>query len=168
MWLAIGLLAFVLAGTYIYLNKMDSELTNGVQEYNLNATEAKVELEKSFETLTPQGEMPEYEKKSEFALLQEVHGMTHQKVQADKKWGSSEITKDKVVKLYEVVENKKFNKTNIQRMLLDILEPWTRGDFSNAVTAHNRIWEYQDGNIGEATRLLTPQEEHAYIEKHFR
>lgn len=53
-------------------------------------------------------------------------------------------------------------------MLLDILEPWTTRDFSNAVSAHNRIWAYQKGNIGKATRLLTPQEELEYIEDEFR
>lgn len=164
----IGLLTAVLMGVYLYLNKAGTEPANTGKVDSESEAEAKDELEKSFETSTPEGEMPDYDKKGELALLQEVHGMTHQKVQADKKWGSSEITKDKVLKLYDVVENKKFEDKNIQRILINILEPWTRGDFSNAVTAHNKIWDYLDGNIGKATRLLTPKEEQEYIEKYFR
>lgn len=109
--------------------------------------------------------MVKYDYMGKGGLIQEVHDMTHQKVYAKQKWGSSEITADKVQKLYEVVIDNQFE---TKEMLLEILEPWTRGDFSNAVRAHNKIWSYQNGTIGKATRLLTPEEELAYIEKHFR
>ena len=125
----------------------------------------KQKLKKSFQTEGSKLKMMKYELLGKGGLIQEVHDMTHQKVYAKQKWGSSEITADKVQKLYEIVTENEFE---TKEMLLEILEPWTSGDFSNAVRAHNTIWSYQKGTIGKATRLLTPEEELAYIEKHFR
>lgn len=164
MLIGLGIILAASVGIYFYLDKSDPVAVYSEAQQD----KAKAELDKSFETLTPQGEMPEYEMMTEFELLDEVHGMTHQKVLAEQKWGSSEITKDKVVKLYEIVKNKNFKNAEIRSMLLEILEPWTRGDFSNAVEDHNRIWNYKEGNVGEAERLLTPVEEQKYIEKQFR
>lgn len=132
---------------------------------NEEQAQIKADLQKSFESVTPTSELPSYGEMTEHEILNEVHGMTHQKVKADEKWGSSEITKEKVQMIYNVVENSDFK---TRSMLIHIIEPWLKNDFSNAVEAHNAIWDYQDGNIGKATRLLTPAEEKAYIEEKFR
>ncbi|NWQ39542.1 hypothetical protein MLOOGBEN_02370 [Bacillus sp. EB106-08-02-XG196] len=163
----IGILA-CMVGVYFYLGN-DSGLKFNLKKNDpVTAKEAQTKIEKGFEAPVSGKIMAEYETMSEEELIQEVHNMTHQKVEADKKWGASEITADKVKKIYEVIKNKDFKKSSNKQMLLDILEPWTRQDFSNAVSAHNRIWAYQKGNIGKATRLLTPQEELEYIEDEFR
>nr|WP_263324727.1 DUF6241 domain-containing protein [Neobacillus sp. Marseille-Q6967] len=94
--------------------------------------------------------------------------MSHQKVFAHQKWGSSEITREKVVKLFEVIQGTTFEQESTKKMLLSVLEPWTTGDFSNAVAGHNSIWNQQGGTVGEAIRLLTPKEELIYIEENFR
>jgi preprotein translocase subunit SecF len=166
-----ALLIVMIGAVYLVINKGHFggvSKTNG--HITVTKTEekaAKTEMKKEFETATPKGKMPDYENMSENELIQEVHGMTHQKVKAEQKWGSSQITKDKVLKLYDVVKNKDFKDQNAKDMLLEILKPWTQGDFSNAVTAHNMIWKYQDGTVGEATRLLTASEEKDYIKHNF-
>ncbi|WP_416826451.1 DUF6241 domain-containing protein [Ectobacillus polymachus] len=45
---------------------------------------------------------------------------------------------------------------------------WKKGDFSNSVDVHNKIWNWQGGNIGAATRLLTADEENRFIAENFR
>jgi hypothetical protein len=163
----IGILACIV-GVYFYLSN-DGELKLNLKKNDPVATkEAQTKIDKSFDTPVSSTVMDKYETMTEGELIQEVHNMTHQKVEADKKWGSSEITADKVQKLYDVIKNKDFKNSSNKTMLLDILEPWTKKDFTNAVSAHNRIWSYQKGNIGKATRILTPQEELEYIENEFR
>ncbi len=39
--------------------------------------------------------------------------------------------------------------------------------FSNAVDDHNSIWEMQNGEVGKAIRLLTPEEEKSHIKFSF-
>lgn len=164
--IALGILGVAIIIGYLYIGKWGTNYNAKPAATQAEQEQAKQELDKSFDTATPVGEMPEYEAMGELELLDEVHGMTHQKVLADEKWGSAEITKDKVDKLYEEVKNQK--ESEIRTMLLEILEPWTKGDFSNAVEDHNRIWNYKDGNVGKAERLLTPVEEQEYIEKMFK
>lgn len=166
-----ALLIVMIGVVYFVINKGNlfgtSMATGHVTVNKTGEAAAKTEMKKEFETSTPKGKMPDYENMSDNQLIQEVHGMTHQKVQAEQKWGSSQITKDKVLKLYGVVKNKDFKDQNAKDILLEILKPWTSGDFSNAVAAHNQIWEYQKGTIGKATRLLTASEEKAYIKQNF-
>jgi hypothetical protein len=163
----IGILACIV-GVYFYLSE-DSGLKFSLKKNDPVATkEAETKIEKSFDAPVSSKEVERYETMIEGELIQEVHNMTHQKVKADKKWGSSEITAEKVQKLYDVIQKSDFKNQSNKTMLLGILEPWTRKDFTNSVSAHNRIWSYQNGNIGKATRLLTPQEELEYIEDEFR
>lgn len=168
--ISIGIVILFVAcvGTYIYLDKWGPGSKTGANASQEEQKAAKIQLEKSFETLTPKEEMPKYEAMSEDELMNEVHGMTHQKVEAEQKWGSSEITRDKVETLFAEVKKKQFKDSEKKSILLGILEPWTKGDFSNAVDDHNSIWNFKNGNLGEAERLLTPVEEQEYIEKHFR
>lgn len=163
----IGILACIL-GVYFYLSDDSGLKLNLKKNDPVTTKEAQTIIEKGFEAPVSGKVTENYETMSEAELIQEVHNMTHQKVEADKKWGASEITADKVQILYEVIKNKDFKTSKNKQMLLEILEPWTSQDFSNAVSAHNKIWSYQKGNIGKATRLLTPQEELEYIEDEFR
>jgi hypothetical protein len=47
---------------------------------------------------------------------------------------------------------------------LDILNRWAEGDFSRADKDHNAIWNVQGGTIGEATGVMSPEEEQQYLE----
>jgi Family of unknown function (DUF6241) len=165
--LIVGILACIV-GVYFYLSQDSGLKLNLKKNDPVAAKEAQTTIDKSFETPISSKVTEKYETMSDGELIQEVHNMTHQKVEADKKWGSSEITAEKIQTLYDVIKNRDFKNGSTKDMLLEILEPWLRKDFSNAVSAHNSIWSYQNGNIGKATRLLTPQEELEYIEKEFR
>lgn len=163
----IGILACI-AGIYFYFSDDSGIKLSFKKNDPVTTEEAKTKIEKGFAAPASSKVIGEYEAMNERELIQEVHNMTHQKVKADKKWGASEITADKIQKLYEVINGKDFKKISNKQMLLGILEPWLKGDFTNAVHAHNQIWTHQKGNIGKATRLLTPQEELDYIEEEFR
>jgi Family of unknown function (DUF6241) len=47
---------------------------------------------------------------------------------------------------------------------LEMLHRWEKGDFSQSVSEHNRLWEILGGTIGKATRLMTDEEQKAYAE----
>ena len=163
----IGILACIV-GVYFYLSEDSGQKLNLKKNDPVAAREAQTNIDKSFEAPMSSEISEKYENMRNVELVQEVHNMSHQKVKSEKKWGSSEITAEKVQKLFNVIKNRDFEDINTKSMLLNILEPWIKKDFSNAVTAHNNIWSYQKGNIGKATRLLTPQEELEYIEEEFR
>nr|WP_239585879.1 DUF6241 domain-containing protein [Bacillus mesophilus] len=92
--------------------------------------------------------------------------MSHQKVKADEKWGTIRITPERISRLIQIVELHK-SELNHADLYLRILTRWANDDFSQADKDHNAIWKLQNGNIGEATRVLTPQEEQKFIKKHF-
>jgi len=119
-----------------------------------------VEIDENVEQLLP-SDLTEYEVQSA------IHHMTHQKVAAEKKWGALLITEERVKRLYEVaVANEgeyDYGSTYIQ-----ILERWVEGDFSKAVHDHNTIWKLQGGNVGEATGLLSAEQEKKYIDQYLK
>ncbi|PFN80684.1 hypothetical protein COJ85_29795 [Bacillus sp. AFS076308] len=94
-----------------------------------------------------------------------VHRMTHQKVAADEKDGATEMTPERIDQLLKTLDEADYVYKDVY---LGILNEWDKGNFENAVEAHNEILSLQDGTIGFATRLLTPEEEQEFIEQNFR
>ncbi len=92
--------------------------------------------------------------------------MSHAKVLATEKWSHLEPTQERIDRLLDVVERNQ-NILDHSDLYIRILERWQASNFSNAVTDHNSIWDLQGETIGEATRLLTKEEEAEYIKKHF-
>ena len=78
-----------------------------------------------------------------------------------------EPTQARIDRLLYVVERNQTVLDYSDFLPIRILEKWQAGNFSNAVTDHNSIWDLQGGTIGEATRLLTEDEQAAYKQKHF-
>mgnify|MGYP003292770621 CR=1 FL=1 len=101
----------------------------------------------------------------EEAFMEALHKMTHQKVYATPKWGVLEITEERLNEMLQVVKESHYDQENFY---LETLETWLQGDFSNAVEVHNYIWTLQEGTVGEAERLLDPDEEAEYIEQYLR
>lgn len=95
-----------------------------------------------------------------------IHRMSHAKVLAAEKWSHLEPTQERIDRLLDVVKRNQ-NILDHSALYIRILERWQANDFSNTVTDHNSIWDLQGGTIGEATRLLTEDEQAAYKEKHF-
>ncbi len=103
---------------------------------------------------------------TEYAVQDAIHGMSHQKVRAEDKWGFIPLTAERVNRLIAVVEKNK-DKYEKSTLYLGILNRWKNNDFSQADLEHNAIWDLQHGTIGKATGILTPEEEKAFIEEHF-
>jgi len=95
-----------------------------------------------------------------------IHQMSHQKVKADKKWGMIPLTKERVVRLIDVVEGNKDNFKH-ESTYLKILNRWKVDDFSRVDEDHNIIWTLQNGTVGRATGILTYEEELRFISKYF-
>ncbi len=91
-----------------------------------------------------------------------IHKMSHQKVIADTKWGFYEITDERIDWLLESLEIT-YDALNDGKIYRDILTKWKNDDFSRVDQDHNAIWHLQGGSIGEATGILSTEEEKEYI-----
>ncbi|MFQ3545444.1 DUF6241 domain-containing protein [Halobacillus rhizosphaerae] len=97
-----------------------------------------------------------------------IHAMSHQKVEADRKWGAERMTQKKIDRLLGILKKaEEVDAFKHPDLYENILIPWSKGNFSNAVEAHNAIWDLQGGSIGKATGLLSDKEEENYIKKNF-
>lgn len=96
-----------------------------------------------------------------------LHQMTHQKVTADKKFGAVEMSEANIENLLKIVQANSgvYEHSDFYE---ETLNAWADGDFSNAVTVHNTIWKWHNGNVGRATGLMSPEQEAEYVKKHFR
>ena len=92
-----------------------------------------------------------------------IHKMSHQKVIADAKWGFYKITNERIDWLLDSLE-KTYDSLNEGKIYRDILTKWKNEDFSKVDQDHNTIWNLQGGSIGEATGILSAEEEKEYIE----
>ncbi|MGM0878032.1 MAG: DUF6241 domain-containing protein [Bacillota bacterium] len=102
----------------------------------------------------------------EHQIMGAIHGMAHQKVEAEKKWGFVPLTAERVERLIKVV---KVNKEGYRHdnTYLNILKRWKNNDFSQVDSDHNAIWELQNGNVGRATGILSAEEEKEFIEMYY-
>jgi hypothetical protein len=97
------------------------------------------------------------------AILKAMNEMCHQKVVANDKWGAVEMNKENIHKLQKAAKSEIGNEE-----VIEILNKWDQGDFSDIVSDHNEILGIQGGTIGEATGVMTEQEEKDFIENNFR
>ncbi|WP_108671890.1 DUF6241 domain-containing protein [Peribacillus acanthi] len=102
----------------------------------------------------------------EFEVQIAMHHMSHQKVEADKKWGALQITPERIERLLEVVTTNQKGYDHSQ-IYMAILNRWNDGDFSRVDKDHNEIWLLQGGTIGKATGILSDEKEQQYIEENF-
>ncbi|MGH2101444.1 MULTISPECIES: DUF6241 domain-containing protein [Aerococcus] len=102
----------------------------------------------------------------ETTFLMAIHYMTHQKVLADSKQGALEITPERIAIMLEQAEA--FSDSAHYPFYIEILNAWDAGDFSNAVYAHNYVWNAQDGTIGEAYGLFDESQEAEFVQANFR
>lgn len=160
------ILAIVLAAGIIYFVYTDYGKTSGNEQaessvdpdgeiQRLLETDKKIEFD---DTANSEGEP------SEWKFSDDLHKMTHQKVKAEIKWGSLEITKERINNMLTTAEKSDYQ---YKDFYIETLSAWQQGDFTNAVQVHNVIWKSQDGSIGIATGLLTEKEEMEYKAKHF-
>lgn len=103
-------------------------------------------------------------KNNEAGFMQRVHDMTHQKIYANDKWGALEANEENITMMLSLLDE---NDYEDEDYYLEVLTKWKEGNFSNAVEVHNKIWRAQDGSIGKAKRLLTPEEEQLFVKNNF-
>lgn len=148
-------------------NKKESEETASTSELEemreaLGGTVTDEEMEEYEQNgLNPFGQLITIEQLTDVDYQEYIHGMSHQKVKAEQKWGFYQINAERINWLLAGLNNTSLQYSDVYQ---SILEKWASGDFSTADKDHNKIWQIQGGTIGEATGLLSPEEEKAYIE----
>ncbi|WP_273851173.1 DUF6241 domain-containing protein [Guptibacillus spartinae] len=104
----------------------------------------------------------------ESQFIDYIHGMTHQKVQAEEKWGLYEMNDKNISNLLDILENIKEQETyEHYDFYYETLIQWKQGNFENALDVHNQIWKWNGGTTGKATRLLTDEEEQEFISQYY-
>lgn len=164
-WLIIVVLPLIIIMLVYYIATVKPE-SDGVFELKPLTEEVEPGAQMNFqETITTIEEDFAFDM-SELAVQNAIHHMSHQKVEADKKWGVLPLTVDRVDRLLEVVQH---NRDDYKHgsVYEEILLKWQNKNFTNVDDDHNAIWELQDGSIGRATGILSAKEEQAFIEEKF-
>ncbi|AXI07698.1 hypothetical protein CUC15_01280 [Oceanobacillus zhaokaii] len=160
--LTIGILAYLLISDMYNgeAKKADvpgDEISSGVQG---KITEEQLQRYKK-EGLNPFGQELDLNELTAALYNEYIHGMSHQKVRADKKWGFYEIHLERIKWLLEGLDVVSIENGSTYR---NILQRWDKGDFSKVDKDHNAIWKIQKGTVGKATGILSLEEEQKYID----
>ena len=85
-------------------------------------------------------------------VFQKMHEMANTKIVAEDGlvWGEIQPTEEEVNALMEDVSNSNYED---KEKLLEILNRWKSGDFSNCVEDHNFLWKKLGGQVGKASSL---------------
>ncbi|MBT2581195.1 DUF6241 domain-containing protein [Planococcus sp. ISL-109] len=151
------------AGYYAF-----QSLTSPDKEINEAAKQAGQQLEQEEDTEAPKsGATPATIGMDEGRFQTMLHQMTHQKIVADKKRGAIEMTPETIDNMLKIARvNEGIYKQSA--FYEKTLTAWEQGDFTNAVTVHNTIWDWHNGSVGRATGLMTAEQEARYVEDRFR
>ncbi|MCP3763276.1 DUF6241 domain-containing protein [Domibacillus sp. A3M-37] len=103
--------------------------------------------------------------KTETDAIRVMHLMTHQKVQAEQKWGAAPMTPTSTSRL--VMALKKHPEYDPE--LLRVAEMWAANDFSEVDAQHNYLNTKLKATVeeGAATGVATPEEEKEFVQKYF-
>lgn len=126
--------------------------------------ENKPEEESDGAESNPFGDIISAENLERTTVLEYLHGMSHQKVKAEQKFGFYQITEERINWLVEAVDQ---SGLDLDNSYMDILNRWAEGDFSQVVNDHNILYReagLESGELGWATDVLGQEEEEAYIE----
>lgn len=137
------------------------------QQISKAAEQASDKLEQGEDTIAPAAdEDVKTVGLSEVQFQVKLHQMTHQKIEATEKRGEIEMTEARIEEMQKILYANKgaYKQYDFYERSL---ESWKDGDFSNAVSVHNTIWEWHNGTIGRATGLLSEEEEAEFVERHF-
>ncbi|MEM1502109.1 DUF6241 domain-containing protein [Domibacillus sp. 8LH] len=93
-----------------------------------------------------------------------MHKMTHQKVAADEKWGAVPMTPSTIKEVISIVEKEDYKE---KKPLLDILQKWQAGNFTEVDQDHNYLWTLQDGTEGKAYGIMSPIQERQFVHQNF-
>lgn len=142
------IVGYMLYNHYTYINLTDEEAEQQISE-----------IADDYEVSTNHVATDDY-------IQDQIHHMTHQKVEAAQKWHSIFMTPEAVEELSAFIDENE-DRLIHYKTYREILDRWVAGDFSQVDEDHNIVWRMQDGTIGRATGILSPQEELRFIEGHF-
>lgn len=177
LW-TLGILLLAGAGTWGYFYITGTESSETKEEEPSDSQEEKPEKKKEEkeveelseekfeessedENLNPFGDEKKADTVPEATIRDYIHQMSHQKVEAEQKWGFYRITDERISWLSEKVKTNEYSEG---AQYENILNAWSNGNFSNIDEHHNTIWKMQGGNVGKATGVLSEEEEQAYID----
>ncbi|WP_347549926.1 DUF6241 domain-containing protein [Pseudalkalibacillus hwajinpoensis] len=163
-----AMVVLILGLAYWFIADLDSSLK---EEKGITETSA----EESDEEIDPARYIDDGENSTldngvptETHFMDTLHGMTHQKVVADKKWTLVEMTDERISNMLATLAKiKGKNEYENYDFYYDTLLQWSNGNFRNSVEVHNRIWRMQGGTIGRAERLMTTEEEKEFVAENF-
>ena len=105
---------------------------------------------------------------SEQHFMNTLHGMTHQKVHAEEKWTLVEMTDARIDDMLAILDQVEGTGEYEHYDLYEqALMKWKNGNFENAVYVHNELWSLNNGSVGRASRLLSADEEQAFVDEHY-
>lgn len=163
---SVGVLALLAGGGYYVITQSNvggNEITKVA-----NDIEQREDTDVSTEQTSDNEEFDDTDADMKESTVQiNMHRMTHQKIKASKKTGVIEMTPANIEGLLVIVRANA-NHYEHAEFYEAALMNWQKGDFSNAVTVHNTIWDWHNGTVGRATGLMNEEEEREFVEKHFR
>ncbi|MFZ3579889.1 DUF6241 domain-containing protein [Virgibacillus sp. DJP39] len=143
------------------IEKEATEKVLHVNRKDIQGTISKQELVSFKEKgLNPFGESTIMQELTDYIYQEYIHGMSHQKIEASKKWGFYEIHPSRIKWLIEGLEQVNLEH---EKMYQEILQKWNNKNFTSIDDDHNTIWSLQGGTVGRATGILNANEEQAYI-----
>ncbi|ANU27590.1 DUF6241 domain-containing protein [Planococcus versutus] len=164
----IGVLALLVAGGYYFITQNaagESAITKVAKEI---AKHDDSETSAEQQTVAQDGEWNDKDADMKEVTLQiYMHQMTHQKIIATKKRGVIEMSPVNIESLLLIVQENADHYEHAD-FYESTLAKWQEGNFSNAVTVHNTIWDWHNGTIGRATGLMSAEQEQEFVEQHFR
>ncbi|NIK12755.1 DUF6241 domain-containing protein [Alkalibacillus almallahensis] len=141
--------------------KTNIEQTTIKQQEITELSKEKFKNAKNQEHLNPFGDIHSQTELPENKVKDYIDHMSHQKVEANEKWGFYLITDERIKWMIEAIQE---NDYKHGERYMHILRAWERDDFDRVDEQHNFIWEMQAGTFGKATGVLSLEEEMNYLE----
>ncbi|NLP53067.1 DUF6241 domain-containing protein [Bacillus sp. RO1] len=155
-FVAVLLMAGAIITYYLYTSPSQETGSAGVQGNPSSSTLS------TSNNISVEQENPFNHKKklNEVHVANYIHWMSHQKVKAESKWTHYKMTPERIDWLLEKVKEADYKH---EKVYVEILTKWQKGDFSTAHLDHNRVWSLLNGTIGKATGVMTEEEEKEYL-----
>jgi len=152
----------LIAGTLLVGCQSLQEDPEAAENYNESPEKEVVEISVDKEGSNPFGYDITQEALTDYDFQSYIHGMSHQKVEAEDKWTFYELKPERVEWLLGTLDKAEGieNKSEYKR----ILNKWSQGDFSTADEDHNKVWNMLGGTVGRATGISSKEEEQAYLD----
>lgn len=132
-------------GVNYLMDRKSGKLTAKENQQEIKSINEEISKEDSKE-LKPADYYPEAD------VYDIMHRMANTKIIAEnnKIWGELSMEKEEIQNLKSIVEKIDYED---REKLLDILNRWEKGDFSQADKDHNYVWEKLGGTIGRAVGI---------------